>query len=458
MLLLSASIGQPPRGTPSTKFAMSYPVANPLFANSASDAESVEYAGVAPATKLLGFTIILLLLTQRLALPLGALALPLATPLVLAVAVWGLYTRILAVDRRRLLAYLIAVSLLIVSSIFVSIWGSFSVSSLVYLMGLYTILVLAIPSGDPTGLFRIHQKAMLVFAVLGVLQFVVQLVGVPFIDPFAGVPEALMLPNYNTIQPLSYGADLIKPNAGFFLEASHLSKALAFAILIELLYFRRLTFLAIFLCCYGFTFSGTGLVALAVGVATGLRYIPKQWLLGGAALSVMMAIGVAATGLGDIWVERATEFNKVESSGSIRFVTPYARLLDVLKHDFRFFGNGAGSVEETFTLDGGVIAFDPTPVKLIYEYGIIPGAVFMAFMLYCLYTGSALLPLRHLAVVVLFFLTGGLLEAVTLYYCFLMVGVMVPASRLTIESPVPNSHAPAIFERNRKPMATNVAT
>jgi hypothetical protein len=107
-------------------------------------------------------------------------------------------------------------------------------------------------------------------------------------------------------------------------------------------------------------------------------------------------------------------------------------------------------VEETFTLDGGVIAFDATPVKLIYEYGVVSAAVFMAFMLYCLYTSSAALPLRHLAAVVLFFLTGGLLEAVTLYYCFLMVGAVVPASRVTGELHVSGLTGLPVFAPSRR--------
>lgn len=395
-----------------------------------AEREENSSASTAPdSAGLLGTAIVLLLVTQRLAIPAGGFQIPIAVFIVFAFAAWGFLRRELIVDQRRLLAYLATLSLLLVSSIAVSAWGFFSATSLVYLVGLYSILVLTAPYCNLEKMFLIHQRAMAWFAVIGIVQFLVQLVGVPFIDPFAVVPEGLKLQGYNTIQPLSYGASLIKSNAMFFLEASHLSKALAMAMLVELIYFRRLRFLALYACCYGFTFSGTGVITLAVGIATGLRFIPRKWLLTSAALGALTAAIVGATGLSDVWVDRTAEFGTTRSSATIRFITPYTRLWEVLNDDFRMFGRGAGSVEESFTVVGGVEAFDPTPVKLIYEYGPIAACAFMGFMLYCLYTGVARSPVQHASFVLLFFLTGGLLEAVTLYYCYLMVGTTVSPSR-----------------------------
>lgn len=387
------------------------------------------------SAKLIGTAVILMLLTQRLALPAGSFQIPLAVPIVFGFAAWGFLRREFIVDQRRLLAYLATLSLLLISSIAVSTWGFFSAASLVYLVGLYSLMVLVAPHCNLEKMFLMHQRAMAYFAVVGIAQFAVQLVGVPFIDPLASVPEALMLQGYNTIQPLSYGASIIKSNAMFFLEASHLSKALAMAILIELIYFRRLRFLALFVCCYGFTFSGTGILTLAAGVLTGLAYIPRKWILTSAAVGVLIAAVVGAAGLADVWVDRTAEFGDTRSSATIRFITPYTRLWDVLNDDFRMFGRGAGSVEESFTVVGGVEAFDPTPVKLIYEYGPIAAVAFMGYMLYCLYTGLARPPLKHACFVLLFFLTGGLLEAVTLYYCYLMVGAVVSPNRVGESQP-----------------------
>jgi len=381
------------------------------------------------SANLIGSAVILMLLTQRLALPAGSFQIPLAVPIVFGFAAWGFLRREFIVDQRRLLAYLATLSLLLVSSIAVSTWGFFSAPSLVYLVGLYSVLVLVAPHCDIEKMFLLHQRAIACFAVIGIGQFAVQLIGMPFIDPLASIPDALMLQGYNTIQPLSYGASIIKSNAMFFLEASHLSKALAMAILIELIYFRRLRFLALFACCYGFTFSGTGIITLAAGILTGLAYIPRKWILTCAAVGVLIAAIVGAAGLADVWVDRTSEFGNTRSSATIRFVTPYTRLWEVLNDDFRLFGRGAGSVEESFTVVGGVEAFDPTPVKLIYEYGPIAAIAFMGYMLYCLYTGLARPPLKHACFVLLFFLTGGLLEAVTLYYCYLMVGAVVSPSR-----------------------------
>ncbi|MEM8680504.1 MAG: hypothetical protein AAGF97_14245, partial [Planctomycetota bacterium] len=299
------------------------------------------------------------------------------------------------------------------------------ITSIAYLCCLFSILVVTKPSGDVTQLFAVHQKLILLFAVVGFAQFTVQLVGLPFVDPITRLPEQLQLAGYNTTQPLSFGARFIKPNAMVFLEASLLSKSLAIALLIELFYFRRLTYLTAYCLCYACTFSGTGAITLAVGVLTGFRLIDRRTLVAFGLVSLLAVLALGASKYGEVWTNRAAEFGKNNSSARTRFIEPYARIVEVFQRDLPFFGHGAGSVEEGFTQRGGVDAFDPTAIKLTYEYGLFPACLFMIFLLYCIYSSSAPLALKHANTVVLIFLSGGLLEAATLYYVFLLSGVIV---------------------------------
>ncbi len=382
------------------------------------------------AVRLLGTSTFLLLTTQRIAIPVGSFSIPVAVPLMFTLFGWGLWHGYLRIDTRRTIAYLASLSLLVTSALVVALSQSFSLASLIFLAGIYALLVITSIPCDVTSIYQSHQRILLAFALIGVVQFAVQVVGAPFIDPVGATPESFILPGYNTVQPLYYGATLIKPNAIVFLEASHLSKAIALAILIELFYFRRWTYLAVFCACYGFTFSGTGLITLTAGMVTGVRYLKTKTLAVFLGFCLCVAAIVAASGFGNVWLNRTAEFGTVNSSGRARFVEPYLRLATVLRDDFAYFGRGPGSVEESFTSVGGVEAFDSTMVKLVFEYGPVAAAVFAGFMLLCLYSSDAPRPLQHACAVVLFFLTGGLLEAVTLYYVFLVAGVAIESDAL----------------------------
>lgn len=375
-------------------------------------------------TRLLSFTVVLILLTQRLAIPAGSYAIQVAAPLVFAICSWGILRGHLRFSLRRFTAYLIAITLLLISTVAVMQSG-FSEASLVYIVFLYMVLTLAADRCDLHALFRVHQFAVACFCVLGVLQYILQFAGMPLIDPLAIVPESFLLPGYNTIQSVQHGESVLKSNAGFFLEPSHLSKTIAISILIELIYFRRWKYLALFFMCYACTVSGTGLITLAVGLATGIHYIPRRIMAAFCVFLLIAATAVFCSGQADLWTNRAAEFDNVNASGRMRFITPYERLADVLVHDFRWFGAGAGSTQESFSEVGGVGAFPVMPVKLIYEYGLLPGLAFAGFVLYCLYSGAAVLPLKHASAVTLFLLTGGLLDPVTLFYVFFMVGMPV---------------------------------
>ena len=394
--------------------------------NGLRDTPTSPQADADAAATLLSCALAAVILTQRLAIPLGAFQLPVAVPAVLACVGWGLWRGRLLLGRTRLLAYGVAIGTLLFASLVASRRDDGAITSIAYLCGLFSVMVAIQPSGDVLPLFRFHQRLVLVFAVVGFLQFAVQLVGIPFLDPITRLPQSLQLDGYNTTQPLFYGANLIKPNGMIFLEASLLSKSLAIALLIEFFYFRRLPYVAVYCLCYACTFSGTGAITLAVGVLFGMRLIPRQTLVAFGVLCGLAVLTLAATRYGEVWVNRVSEFGKNNSSARTRFIEPYTRIVEVFETDLPFFGHGAGSVEESFTRMGGVDAFDPTAVKLTYEYGLVPACLFMAFLLYCIYSSSAPLALKHANVVVLIFLSGGLLEAATLYYVFLLSGVIVP--------------------------------
>ena len=65
---------------------------------------------------------------------------------------------------------------------------------------------------------------MIIVAILGIMQFSLQLAGLGFIDPIQNIPAQLLLSDYNTQNPLYFGSPYIKANGMFLLEPSFLFK------------------------------------------------------------------------------------------------------------------------------------------------------------------------------------------------------------------------------------------
>ena len=310
----------------------------------------------------------------------------------------------------------------------------FSPDSLFMLLALYLpfILMIEVERSTYEMMLEVFQRVMILSALAGLLQFAIQFV----LGPDAMFPLDLILPQDFFIQGFNLrigvgeGVELLKSTGLWFLEPSHFSQALAFAIVIELLHARRPPVLLLFACAYIVSFSGTGallLIALVVPLAFRLRW---WWLLLLPAILLPLLPFLSGVPPFSLFLDRLDELNNPMASGSMRLFGPYWLVADVMLDHPRalFFGFGPGSVETIVqSLDYAVQ--DSSWLKLFVEYGLIGTFGFTVFYLHALFRHA---PDRILAIACLFqfLFLGGYLNAFYVQFLYMAL-VAWPRIRTT---------------------------
>lgn len=328
------------------------------------------------------FTVALLMvaiLLQRFALPLGDQYMSLVGPIGLILAAIGLARGHLGLDPARLMAFLGFCGLatagttiaLAVKAPFMPEVSWTSLAHFLVLTGFAT-LVFRAPVSE-TRFFRAVQSCLAFVAVAGILQFGAQFAGAGLFT-FQGLfPDVLLLPGYNTVIPLE-GTWLFKSNGFFLVEPSVFSQFMAIALIVEILYFRRTRYLVLFPAGLVCSVSGTGWIVMAAFVVHAMIGMGLQGIavaigtvvVGGASL------GGLAFGLPDVFqglASRTDEISRIGTSGHERFITPWW-LLDFAYTEApyaAFVGLGAGTAERLPITYGFAMN---APVKLMIEYGV----------------------------------------------------------------------------------------
>lgn len=356
------------------------------------------------------------LFLQRFGVPFGEFKIHVATLVAFTVIALGLALRQIAVNMVALVTYLLFVAATLTTGIINMEFSSEvtlrrSMPSLLYFVGMYAPFVFrACRPIPPVAVFRIIQACLTVVAWGGVLQFILQFMGLPLFSFQGFVPaEFLVEEGYNVLNATEYGGSTFKSNGLFLLEASLFSQVMAVAIMLEVLFFKRVLALALFGIALFTALSGTGLMVLAVFFA----YFAFGGGTNRAKDVVLIAIFVAlfyllATSvfseLGGYLVQRQGEFLTEGTSAYMRFITPF-RALGALVERFPTFllvGLGPGSAE---ALRLGFEYNMPTPGKVLIEYGLFVLALWIALIL----AACSRREWRTLfwPVLFLFFFTGG---------------------------------------------------
>jgi len=348
---------------------------------------------------------------QRFAVPVADGQLGFGLVIGLLIAAWGALTGRLVVEPTRFVLYCVTLAAILVA---IALAGRpFSVLSLAMFCLLYLpfILVLPLPAGDYRRLLGRFQTIALVVAGSGVVQFCVQFVlGAAWMFPFDRLlPAPFFIPGFNLVIEVTGG--IIKSTGLWLLEPSHLSQLMAIAVVVELVWFRRPVVLAGLGIGLLLSFSGTGLLLLAVFlpvllIANGFG----SWLVAGLLLCVPALWALADTFPVDYFVARLGEFSSPQASGSMRFFGPYRATADVFagRPDLLLFGVGPGGMADALYYFDYAVQ-DSSWLKLLVEYGLIGAVPFAVFYAYCLFAGC---PDRRLAAALLFqvlFLGGFLL-------------------------------------------------
>ncbi len=383
----------------------------------------------------LRFTAIMLfscLVLQRFGLPLGGKAFSLVGPVGLAVAGYFLLQGTLALDRFRLGCYLA----LAVCAVLGLAWNALSpgrfgeepnLQSLSQFLLLTAFATLAFAEAmDERRFFHEVNRWFAIIAVAGLLQFMLQFVGIR-IFAFSGILPAAILFEFGYNLQIGIGVgDLMKSNGFFLIEPSVFSQVMALGLIIEILAFRRLPYLALFVTGLLLSFSGTGWIVLAsFVVAAGLGMGWRGIAIAGATVLVLgVLLGAGSYLVPDLagaLQQRMDEFSRPGTSGHRRFITPFWLLDDMLNATptVTLFGLGAGVSERVIT----PYAYDVnTPIKIFLDYGL---PALLAYVL--LFVGGRKSPLQHAIlapVAAMFFIAGSYQQfAPVLFLVLLLIAV-----------------------------------
>jgi hypothetical protein len=346
------------------------------------------------------------------AAPLGRGDIAMSWPLIYLVCLAGLAFGGLELDRRRLPTYLLVVAVLGVLQVLHG--EAFSLPSFLFMATIYLMYAVGSPnpSVDSDRALRFFGALATFLAVCGIVQFLAQFVFPPHLAfPIENLlPESVVISGYNMQAPLAYGSALYRSNGIFLLEPSFYSQLLGIAIVVELCGANRRLRLALYAAALVVSYSGTGLVILAICLPV-LVLQRRRWGLVLAAVAVLALLGAFARELNlDVFLERADELQSPKSSGFERFVGGFYLFEQFLWHDpwRTLWGAGAGAFV-SHAAAAALPASEIAHAKIIFEFGLVGAAVHFGFLIYCIAQSPAPAVVR-LAVLVAFFM-GGLYTA-----------------------------------------------
>ncbi len=321
----------------------------------------------------------------------------------------GLVTGRMVLDAKRLVVYLLMVSLLGAMQVFQP--QGFSLGSLLLLFALHLPYVLRIDALEDGG-----RRALSFFvdlatflAVCGIVQFFLQFVlGARLVFPIENfLPSSFLMTGYNMQAPLSYGVNVFRSNGLFMLEPSVFSQVLAIALVAELCTRNRLLRLALLGFAIVVSYSGTGMAVLAVCLPF-IVVLKRRWdllMLGLVAILTLLAFGDALRL--DFLLGRVGEFGSSGSSGFQRFVGGFY-LFDQFLWDNplrTLFGYGAGNFREYASRSAYPVA-EMALFKLVFEFGVLGALAYLGALIYFLFSADGVPWMVRFAVAITFVLGG----------------------------------------------------
>lgn len=368
--------------------------------------------------------LLLTILLQRFAVPVGEVALPIIIPLGLMVLGYLVFRGVLLPTGPRLWLGLATLVALAGSSYLAARYSSqVQITSLSVVLAIWGVWVLRAPGAgraNRDGFKRVGRAfvaTMTTLALVGIVQLTSQFAGLwSYTDIVSDVvPGDLLLPGYNTSIPISFGSPIHKSQAFVFVEPSTFSQFTALAIIMAILLRARLWQVAVLGLGLVSALSGTGILLVTVGLLFVLLRAPRL-ITGVYVIAGATALAVAlVTPAADVFFSRLDEFNSQTSSLSLRFILPYQEVSAGMAEQPQRWVTGAGAgAADRFLESGreraGLFVVYPVPTKVLFEYGLIAAAIFISFLVVALFRGPPAIALPGTILFWLFFL-GGYLAA-----------------------------------------------
>jgi len=332
----------------------------------------------------------------------------------------------LTIDPFRLILYTIGMSGCMVTLFFKR--DAFSFISFVMLLVVYFSYIFSyrLFYDQYLRLLTGYQDIMLFCVWCGVVQFLIQFPLSPdFMFPFDMIlPVELFIPEFNLRIPITDTLPYEKSTGLWFLEPSHFSQALAFAVIIELRHFNRPKRLLLYLGGMGLCFSGTGLILLT--------------LVGAVLVVVQRRIGVVILAIFgflvmllfrdffpfSIFFDRLSDFSNPLASGSGRFIAPYwviGDLIETGRTHILFWGLGPGELSQ-IVLYTDFFVQDSSWFKLLIEYGYFGTVSLGIFFILSLFRNSPD-KILSFACLIQYMLLGGYLLSFYVHFLYLVLVV-----------------------------------
>jgi hypothetical protein len=247
-------------------------------------------------------------------------------------------------------------------------------------------------------------------AVLGIAQYALQYF-LPHewlfpIDYY--VPSSFRVAFYANEGPLAYGSALYRSSGVVMLEPSVYSQFMAVGIIAELSTRNRFTHALLYLAALVVSYSGTGIMALALALPV-LILSQRRW-------DLLIFIGVVAALVAvlspylnlEIFLARSGELSSEStgSSGYARFVGGFFTFNEYSQGSLyhTLFGHGPGSARALIEHSPFFTA-EMTLFKSLLELGVVGSFLFLGYVMWAIFDNSAPVPLKFILALI-FFLGG----------------------------------------------------
>lgn len=367
----------------------------------------------------------LVILTQRIAIKISGYQFSAGMIVFFIFLFFWWVTKKLYIIQKRLVFFLVALCGILISAWVSSAYSNtFSIPSLLLLIGLYFLSIFTLRTGGQIVALKHFRTIMLISSLVGIFQFLTQLIGISFRDWLDFFPAENILENYNYAIPVSYGINLYKSNGIVFSEPSFFSQLISLAAIIEVYYFHKYWRLLILLPALLLSFSGTGIFLLAIGLLPLIFSTdPRKWnkIVAFGSILLFFLILFSFSGLLPYTYSRISEFQSPGASGYIRFISPIISYNNFFLQEGNtaklWFGLGPG-VSEDYQWNPTI--YPNTIMKLLAEYGIA-GLLFFSYLVYIFFSGQPFW--LSLSMFVMYALLGSLLipQIVVLYYVILIL-------------------------------------
>lgn len=293
--------------------------------------------------------------------------------------------------------------------------GSWLLLAVMYLPFIMVLDAKADSTEDWQRAMQLFVAFMLAIAIAGIAQYFAQyVIHVPWLFDYTPyIPAAIRgSGTYNTTNVVG---EHVKSNGFFLREASGFSFYMAFALMVETTLSKRKWVIATLGFALMLSYSGSGLLALAVAMLFPLG-IRTLWRITATVVVGVVVVLLFGEALNiQYTLNRVGEFGSEHSSAYCRFIAPGKLILEQIDSDLwtTLLGHGPGTTQKMFDV------CETTYGKVVFEYGLLGVLAFGALIVAAIHRSGTPIRLRVALMLQWLLLGGNLLAPESLLLIFI---------------------------------------